>query len=66
MPHRNDIAQIYKADDGLFYWRIKAPNNEIIAQGEGYENKDDVAAMLEAHFREATIVDLDAFNEDAA
>lgn len=25
----------------LWYWRLRAGNNEIIAQGEGYVNKRD-------------------------
>ena len=61
---RADIAQIYKGQDGLFYWRIRsAGNNEVIAQGEGYENKGDLEAMLKNHFPHVTVVDLDAFAE---
>jgi uncharacterized protein YegP (UPF0339 family) len=26
---------------GLWYWRLRAANHEIIAQGEGYQNKQD-------------------------
>jgi uncharacterized protein YegP (UPF0339 family) len=25
----------------LWYWRLRAANNEIIAQGEGYVNRSD-------------------------
>ncbi len=32
--------ELYKS--GLYwYWRLRAANNEIIAQGEGYHNKND-------------------------
>ncbi len=34
--------QIWKSDnDGQWYWRLRAANNEIIAHGEGYQNKSD-------------------------
>jgi len=33
--------QIWKADDKQWYWRFKAANNEIVAGGEGYKNKQD-------------------------
>jgi uncharacterized protein YegP (UPF0339 family) len=26
---------------GLWYWHLRAANNEIIAQGEGYVNRKD-------------------------
>ncbi len=36
----NPKYQIYKDDAGKFRFRLKAPNGEIIAQGEGYESKE--------------------------
>lgn len=62
MSKRQDIAQVYRAEDG-FRWRILAGNNETIASGEAYEHKADIVSMLEQHFPYASIVDLDAFNE---
>lgn len=60
-----DVAQVYRTQDGLYWWRIRAAgNNEIIAQGESYEHKQDILDMLEAHFPYATIIDLDAFEND--
>ena len=64
MSKRQDIAQIYRGQDGLFYYRVRAGNNEIIANGEGHENKADVVGLLETHFPYVSIVDLDAFNEE--
>lgn len=32
--------------DGLYYWRIKARNGEIIAQGEGYKRKRSARAIF--------------------
>jgi uncharacterized protein len=36
----NPKYQIYKDAKGEFRFRLKAPNGEIIAEGEGYESKD--------------------------
>lgn len=32
--------QLYQSG-GFWYWRLRAANNEIIAQGEGYVNRGD-------------------------
>lgn len=32
--------QLYKSGS-YWYWRLRAGNNEIVAQGEGYVNKTD-------------------------
>ncbi len=32
--------QLYQSGS-LWYWRLRASNNEIIAQGEGYVSKGD-------------------------
>jgi phospholipid N-methyltransferase len=55
---RRDIAQVYRAADG-YRWRIIAGNGEPIASGEAYEHKADVVSMLEQHYPEAAIVELD-------
>ena len=35
--------QIYRGADGLYYWRLRAANNEIVADGsEGYASKRNV------------------------
>lgn len=60
---RQDVAQVYRAPDG-YRWRIVAGNGETIAAGEAYANKGDATAMLEQHFPHATLVDLDAFNQE--
>jgi len=31
--------EIYAGDDGEHWWRLKGPNNQVIASGEGYEDK---------------------------
>lgn len=30
---------LFKGNDGKFYWNLKSPNHEIIAQSEGYNSK---------------------------
>lgn len=32
----------------LWYWHLRAANGEIIANGEGYENKADCLSTIEA------------------
>ena len=31
----------------LWFWHLKAANHEIIAQGEGYRNKDDALDAID-------------------
>jgi hypothetical protein len=33
--------EVKQGTDGLWYWHLKAANNEIVAQGEGYSRKAD-------------------------
>ncbi len=33
------IFEIFKGNDRQHYWRLKAPNGEIIAASEGYSSK---------------------------
>ncbi len=33
--------EIYKDSDGLWRWRLRAANYQIIASGESYYNKSD-------------------------
>lgn len=35
------LFQYYKDNAGEWRWRLRANNNEIIASGEGYKNKQD-------------------------
>lgn len=37
----------WKAGDELWYWHLKAENNEIIAQGEGFTTKENCLASIE-------------------
>lgn len=53
-----DVAEVFRGDDGQFYFRVKAANHEVIAESEGYHNKGDAINVLEQHFGEATILDL--------
>ena len=38
--------EIYLGKDGLWRWRLKAANREIIAQGEGYRNASDCVHVI--------------------
>jgi uncharacterized protein YegP (UPF0339 family) len=39
--------EYWKSDkNGNWYWHLKAGNNQIIANGEGYKNKADVLAVI--------------------
>ena len=37
--------ELYKSGQ-YWYWRLRANNNEIIAQGEGYANKGDAQHVV--------------------
>ena len=37
--------ELYKSGP-YWYWRLRAANNEIIAQGEGYVNKADAQHVV--------------------
>ena len=38
---------IFQGHDGLWYWRLRAANHEIIAHGEGYHNRGDCLHAVE-------------------
>lgn len=54
-----DIAQVYRGIDGQWRYRILAANSEIIAEGESYLHKQDCVDVLEQHFPDVKIVELD-------
>jgi len=37
----SDRVEVFRGDDGLWYWHRVAPNNEIMADSEGYQNRAD-------------------------
>jgi uncharacterized protein YegP (UPF0339 family) len=37
----NAYYTLYIGRDKQFYWNLKAPNHQIIAQGEGYTTKQN-------------------------
>lgn len=34
-----EVFEMYVGSGGKYYWRLKAPNGEIIATGEAYSSK---------------------------
>lgn len=40
--------EIFKATDGQFYFRLKAPNGEIIGWSEGYTQKHNAKSGIES------------------
>ena len=53
--------EVYKDKAGEFRWRLKSPNNEIIASGEGYKDKagcENGIASIKKTVPTAKIVDL--------
>lgn len=39
--------QIYRGTDGFYYWRLRAANNETVADGgEGYVSKRNVMRVV--------------------
>lgn len=53
--------EMWKAEDGLWYWHLRSGNNEIVAQGEGYKNRqhciDAVNLVMDTN-RQTRFVDL--------
>ena len=39
--------EFYIGEDDEYRWRLRAPNGEIIASGEGYKEKRDCKAGIE-------------------
>jgi uncharacterized protein YegP (UPF0339 family) len=40
--------QIFKGNDGQWYWRLRATNGQIIAVGgEGYRHRDDAVKGIQ-------------------
>jgi uncharacterized protein YegP (UPF0339 family) len=53
--------EIFKGNDGKYYFRLKAANGEIIAHSEGYSTKqgaNDGIASVKKNAPIATTVDL--------
>jgi len=40
MP-RSAKFEIYEGEDGAWRWRLRAPNGEILASGQGFREKRD-------------------------
>ncbi len=49
-PKRPLRFEYGKRDDGQFYWHIKSPNGEILAQGEGYQRRAGVLKLYHTLF----------------
>jgi uncharacterized protein YegP (UPF0339 family) len=48
--------------NGEWYWRVRARNSEIVAEGEGYKRKESVLKvwkLLQAHMRDAELFPID-------
>ena len=48
----NYSIELFKGKDDQFYWRVKAPNGEIILSSEGVKNQADRDAAV-TNFTEA-------------
>ena len=51
--------EIYKDKRGEFRWRLLAPNNEVIATGEGYASKDGCKNGIESVKKNAPEAEID-------
>ncbi len=61
-----DYAQVFRGQDGLFYFHVRAGNHEVIASSEGYVEKRSALATLAEHWPKVSIADLDAVEDDGA
>lgn len=57
---RRDRAELFQGKDDQFFFRIVAPNGEVIAQSEGYSRKSDARETLEKHYPQTPILELEA------
>jgi uncharacterized protein YegP (UPF0339 family) len=65
MKAARDYAELYRSkQDGKWYWHMRAGNGEMIADSEGYSRKIDARDVLEQHFPDAMIVELDEDEND--
>ena len=59
----NGKFEIFKGKDGQFYFRLRAPNGEIIASSEGYTSKQNCKNGIESIQKNAAgaeIVEVDS------
>lgn len=47
MPMTRPYFHKYAGSDGKWYWRLRAANNETVAQGEGYNTEAGVDQALQ-------------------
>jgi len=50
---------LFKGRNGQFYWNLKAPNGEIVAQSEGYVSKQGALNGIDANRRYAPTAPVD-------
>lgn len=53
--------EIFKGNNGQYYWRLKAPNGEILCWSEGYTTKQNAQNGVDAckkYAPDAPVVDL--------
>lgn len=55
----NDRVEIYKGADKKWYWRTKGGNNEITANGEGYESKQGVQKAVRHLFADLPVKEVE-------
>ena len=44
----SDPFEVFRGEDGQWYWRLKAANGEIIAQSEGYQRRQSALEGIES------------------
>lgn len=54
-------AEVYRRQDALWDWRVKAPNGEIIATsgGQGFSERGDAREAVERIFPELGVEELE-------
>ncbi len=51
--------EIYKDNQGEFRWRLRAPNGEVIASGEGYTSKAGCLNGIESVRKNAPVAEVE-------
>ena len=45
--------EVWRGADAQWYWHLRAPNAQVVAQGEGYKRKGGALGGVAAHKRSA-------------
>lgn len=60
---KKPVFEIFKGVNRQHYWRLKAPNGEIIAASEGYSSKQMAEHGINSVKMNSAIAEIEVLNE---